>query len=398
MTDFQTILEDAIYKGDCLALVLSKKRAAAGDLPGKLSVRPVTVSGRAAYQFVLKQNGKETHENHQPAEAHQRIVELFGPAYAHCHLFTTKADYSARISTGGKIRHHKSSATKTPTEATHNRSKTYLIPEGVVCPFLVEIGVMTRSGQVRSAKYQKFRQINRFLELIDDIVDQLPAEGTINVVDFGCGKSYLTFALHHLLTAVHGRNVDIVGLDRNPDVIRDCAEIGRRLECAGLEFRVGDIARHQSDVKVHLAVSLHACDTATDDALAQAIRWQADVILAVPCCQHELADKIESSELSPLLEHGILKERFAALTTDALRARALEISGYRTQVVEFIDMEHTPKNILIRAVRSDEGLTHVKQSVREYQRLKQALGLKTIYLEETLGTDFDDRLRDGNHP
>ena len=151
---------------------------------------------------------------------------------------------------------------------------------------------------------------------------------------------------------------------------------------------MGDIVRHRSEVKVQLAVSLHACDTATDDALAQAIRWQADVILAVPCCQHELADTIDNPELRPLLQHGILKERFAALTTDALRAQVLEICGYRTQVVEFIDMEHTAKNILIRAVRSDIVSSRVQQSVREFQQLKETLGLKTIALEETLGAEF----------
>ena len=392
MTDFQEIIQNAIIEGDCLALVLSKPRKVAGDVPEKLTVRPVTVGDAAAYQFVARRNNQETHENLAPADAGRRIAELFVAAYAHCHLFTVKADYIARGAIGGSIRFRKMAATKTRRVKTHNRAKNYLIADGEPCPFLIEMGVMTPAGRVRNSKYQKFRQINRYLELVNDIYEQLPATGTLNVVDFGCGKSYLTFALHYLLTKLHARTVQIVGLDRKTDVIKNCRAIAKRLNCAGLEFREGDIATHEADEPVHLAVSLHACDTATDDALAQAIRWRADVILAVPCCQHELAEKIDSPALAALLRHGILKERFAAEATDGLRAAALEICGYRTQVVEFIDMEHTPKNILLRAVRSDTDGQRLDRFVEEYNRLKESAGLRTIYLEEALGERLTQQL------
>ena len=247
---------------------------------------------------------------------------------------------------------------------------------------------MTADGRVRSSMTRKFRQINRFLELVDDIVPSLAPGRELRIVDFGCGKSYLTFALHHLLTEIHGRDVRIVGLDRKADVMAHCASIAGRLECRGLEFREGDIATHQETEPVDLAVSLHACDTATDDALSQAVRWQSRVILAVPCCQHELARKIASPDLAPLLRHGLLHEQFAALATDGLRALALEACGYATQVVEFIDLEHTAKNILIRAVRRDRTDAEVQATrVAEYRAVQRLLGFESSYLDRLLACE-----------
>src|SRR5262249_36996839 len=242
-------------------------------------------------------------------------------------VFTPMADPSIRARADGSFRWKSSPPSKAAEpEPAHNRTKQYLIPEGVPCPFLIEIGVMTAEGRGEGSMTHKFRQINRFLELVDDIVPSLGTASELRVVDFGCGKSYLTFALHHLLTAIHGRTVRIIGLDRKADVIGHCAEIAARLGCRGLEFREGDIADHREDGPVDLAVSLPACDTATDDALAQALRWKTRVILAVPCCQHELAKTIDSAQLAPLVRHGILRERFAALATDALRSLVLEIA------------------------------------------------------------------------
>lgn len=247
------------------------------------------------------------------------------------------------------------------------------------------MGVMTESGQVRRPMYAKFRQVNRFLELVRDICHALPANRELRIIDFGCGKSYLTFALHHLFTIVEQRQVLITGLDLKNDVIELCRSTISRLGLAGLEFQQGSIAEFDPNGPVDLVVSLHACDTATDDALAQAVAWKARAILAVPCCQHELNPILQSKPLSPLMKHGILKERFAALATDALRALVLEIEGYSTQVVEFIDLEHTPKNLLLRAVRreqtSSDLLAHRQSELAEY---KQALGLESTHLERCL--------------
>jgi SAM-dependent methyltransferase len=225
---------------------------------------------------------------------------------------------------------------------------------------------------VRKSRYDKFRQVNRFLELVDDVVPSLRPDGTLRVVDFGCGKSYLTFAIHHLLTVLRGREVDLVGLDLKEDVIAACSALAERSGAAGLRFERGDIAGFDPGEDVDLVVSLHACDTATDEALAQAVRWGADAILAVPCCQKEAYRQLESSLLDPLLRHGLAKERFGALVTDALRAQLLELAGYRAQLVEFVALEHTAKNVLIRAVKGKPAGPDVR---RAYEELRDSLGL-----------------------
>ncbi|HUG89286.1 MAG TPA: SAM-dependent methyltransferase [Planctomycetaceae bacterium] len=386
------LIADAVAAANCVRIVLSKPQAGASTNAERVTVRPVTLAGRLKYQFATRTGSRETHENVDPPDVGERVAALFGPAFAHCHLLTTDADYAARIRRDGTVHirssrptHAAPAAPGASAAAGHDRPKHYLIPEGRPCPFLAEIGVMTRRGQVRKARYGKFRQVNRFLELVNDTVEFLTPEGRLNVVDYGCGKSYLTFALHHLLTEIHGRDVSIVGLDRNADVIHECNEIAGRLGCRDLEFFPGDITSHATPGRIDLAVSLHACDTATDDALAHAIRRDAQVILAVPCCQHELAPQLMNEALSPLLRHGILRERFAAQVTDALRALALEIHGYRTQVVEFIDLEHTAKNVLLRAVRHAASDRQMQAQRRAYADLKAQLGLGVTYLDRVLG-------------
>jgi SAM-dependent methyltransferase len=263
-----------------------------------------------------------------------------------------------------------------PTRAAaarrHDRRKQYLLDEGTPVPFLVELGVMTPDGTVRRSRYDKFRQVNRFLELVDDVVPSLRPDGTLRIVDFGCGKSYLTFAIHHLLTEIRGRDVEIVGLDLKGDVIAACSALAERSGAEGLRFEQGDIAGFDAGERVDLVVSLHACDTATDEALAQAVRWDADAILAVPCCQKEAYRQLESSLLAPMLRHGLAKERFAALVTDTLRAQLLELHGYRAQLVEFVSLEHTAKNVLIRAVK---GTPAGEEARRAYEELRDSLGL-----------------------
>jgi SAM-dependent methyltransferase len=394
MEEFLDLLARSISDGICVALVLSKPVTPVDNGPRRISVRPVQIRGERRWQWTLHLTRAETHENLTAEQTLSQAAELLGrglqttgasPAgrFAHAHLFTRNADYALRIDRQGAAHFRKSAPSKQSVDVAHNRRKQYLIPEGRPCPFLEAIGVMTPQGQVRARRYAKFRQINRFLEFVEDIYAELPPEGPLRVVDFGCGKSYLTFALHHLLTTVHGREVRIVGLDREPSVIETCREVAQRLQLGGLEFRVGDITTHQTDEPVDLAVSLHACDTATDDALARAIHWQARVILAVPCCQHELAAQMDCKPLLPLASHGILRERFAALATDALRACALEAAGYRTQVVEFIDLQHTARNVLIRAVRQVAS-PRAEEARRQFHHLKSLLGVQRLHLEDVL--------------
>jgi hypothetical protein len=268
-----------------------------------------------------------------------------------------------------------------------------VLPEGEPVPFLVELGVMTRDGAVVPRRFPKYRQVNRFLELVGHVLPALPA-GPLRIVDFGSGKSYLTFALHHLLRVVHGRDVELVGLDLKEDVVASCERLARRLGAEGLRFEVGDIAGYDLPGGADLVVSLHACDTATDAALERAVRWDARVVLAVPCCHHELASQIASTELAPLLEHGLLRERLAADVTDAARAQLLELVGYDVQLVEFVDLEHTPKNVLIRAVRRPRrgGEEHA----RAYRAFADALSIDP-WLERALADRLPAPARDSRH-
>ncbi len=395
LTEFLDLLRESLSRDACWGVVLSQPCRGAGGSPAsmesehvqaspphrKLAVRPVELSGHRQYQLAERRGKQEFHLNLTADELLTRITSEFGERFEQADLFAPDADYSARVIRKGIARLTRRKPSKSAPTLTHDRGKQYLIPEGRPCPFLAEIGVMTPAGQVKAAKQAKFRQVNRFLEFVDDVLPELPAQGVIRVIDFGCGKSYLTFALHYLLTELRGREVEIIGLDLKGEIVFDCQRIAERLDCRGLRFEVGDIAGYAANVPVDMSVALHACDTATDAALAQAVRWQAKVILAVPCCQHEVFGLLTDDSLPGLLRHGILKERFAALATDALRAALLESVGYRTQVVEFIDLEHTPKNLLLRAVRIDRPVADAHE---RYERLKTQLGLRDFALERLL--------------
>lgn len=235
---------------------------------------------------------------------------------------------------------------------SHNREKDYILPKNVPVPFLVDLGVQTKEGKIINGKYDKFRQINRFLEFIRDILPALPKDRRISIVDFGCGKSYLTFAIYYYLKIMNGLDVEITGLDLKEDVIKKCNGLKEKYGYDDLQFLTGDIGTYEGKSRVDMVVTLHACDTATDYALAKAVKWDADVILSVPCCQHELNRQIFCEPLEAVFKHGLLKERISALLTDGIRAELLEEAGYDVQVMEFIDMEHTPKNILLRCVKN----------------------------------------------
>lgn len=381
MNDLLAIIADALRSGQFASLVVSRPRRVSDHEPRSIRIRPIELRSGLRLQWTSRFDRRETHENLTADETLERLPQWLAK-FGDAQIQTATADYAARADKRGEWQWKQKPATRSAEPQAHDRSKQYLIPEGTPCPFLEAIGVMTADGRIKSPARDKFRQINRYLEFVEDIYDELPADGEISVVDFGCGKSGLTFALYHLLSKVHGRDVQIVGLDRQPEVIRTCTELAARLELQGLEFRVGEIAAHEAAGSVDLAVSLHACDMATDDALARAIGWNAKVIFAVPCCQHEIAGKMAAPPA--LLEYGILKERFAAIVTDSLRAAALEAAGYRTQVIEFIDLEHTPKNVLIRAVRRPADSPRQSAARQRFGELKSLVGVERTYLESVL--------------
>jgi len=355
--------------------------------PTKVVARPIVARGQTVLQLELRVGTQARHENVTGADSAARLGELLA-AFAQVVVRSpSQQTHWTRTSQGPwRAKRIASEVTTTVPVMAHNRAKDYILKEGTAYPFLVEIGVMTGAGAVRASMYHKFRQINRFLELVRDIVPHLPARDPLKVVDFGCGKSYLTFALHHFLTSELGRTVEITGVDRKESVVSDCAGLAERLACEGLRFVSGEIAGFQREAPVDLAISLHACDTATDDALAAAVGWNARVILAVPCCQHEVAPQVAAKELIPLLKHGILKDRFAALATDSLRALWLESQGYKTQILEFIETEHTPKNLLIRATKTPNS-ARVVTARAEYEAFQTWLAIQKFHLSELEDAD-----------
>lgn len=350
-----------------------------GEKCTKVQVKPVELKGKLHYQFASYIGTKVEHRN-VPAElAAEDMALLFRDSFRQGLLCAVEADYQVLISKKFKV----SILTKSPSKKeepnlAHNRRKRYVLEDGEPVPFLVELGIMNREGKVLAKRYDKFRQINRFLEMVEDVLGDLPTGRPLTIVDFGCGKSYLTFALYHYLTIRKKRELNIIGLDLKADVIEHCNELAEKIGYDHLKFLVGDIAEYNELDQVDMVITLHACDTATDAALEKAVRWGASVILSVPCCQHELFAQIENDVMSPMLSHGILKERFSALATDAMRAKLLDMMGYSSQLLEFIDLENTPKNILIRAVKSTGGNNAAKW--REYSAFRDFLGAKP-YLE-----------------
>ncbi|MEK3789222.1 MULTISPECIES: class I SAM-dependent methyltransferase [Paenibacillus] len=340
--------------GTLITATLSQLRKRESDTFTKVQIKPVELKKKLYYQFAYHYSNKVTHDNLTPEEAQERLSQLFGETFRQGLLCTAEADYQVLISKKFKVSILTKSPTKSAMNLAHNRKKQYVLEEGEPVPFLVELGIMNADGKVLARKYDKFRQINRFLEMVQDILPALPVGRPLTIVDFGCGKSYLTFALYHYLAIQQRRPLNIVGLDLKADVIEVCNTLSQKLGYQNLKFLVGDIADYDEMEQVDMVVTLHACDTATDAALEKAVRWDASVILSVPCCQHELFGQVNNSVLEPMLSHGILKERFAALATDGIRAKLLDVMGYKTQLLEFIDMEHTPKNILIRAVKGSQ--------------------------------------------
>lgn len=382
--EFLTALQVSFEEDEFPRLILSAplKRGDA-TVPRKQTVRPIELKGEIVLQWELQFVDRQTHLNLPFPESKARFIEFFGTFYREAYLFTGEAEFVLRnAKKGNKLTRRPGPKLKQVPQVQHNRFKNYLIPEGEPCQFLEALGIMTGSGRVKESRQKKFRQINRYLEIVNDIYPQLPDEGPLTVVDFGCGLSYLTFAVHYLLTFIHQRPVVLYGIDQRPDVIERCQLLAHDLNLHDLHFTTGKIEESASLGKVDLALSLHACDTATDAALTFAVHGNAHVILAVPCCQHEIFPQIANDDLQLILKHGILRERLAAMVTDALRAEALEAAGYKTQIMEFIDLEHTPKNILIRGVKRTGE--HFLSSSRAYAGLKDQFNITCLQTDRLL--------------
>lgn len=354
----------------------------------KIKVRQIKVKDEVVYQTCEYLGNQVFHKNVSKAELLNLVNVWLDNNMRQVLLRTTEKDITILISKKGtatvKVKENIGDK-KLVKDLSHNREKEYILKEGILVPFLADLGVMTMEGKIVRSKYDKFKQINRFLEMIEDIIPSLHKDRELTILDFGCGKSYLTFAMYYYLKELKNYDISIIGLDLKKDVINKCSNLAEKYGYTKLKFLVGDISSYEGTGKVDMVVTLHACDTATDYALYKACLWEADVILSVPCCQHELNGQVNNEILEPMLKYGLIKERFAALATDALRAQTLELMGYKTQILEFIDMEHTPKNILIRAVKKKslnkqvEGKLISKSNekqVNDYESLIGFLGVK----------------------
>ena len=333
----------------------------------KAKLRPMEQKGELLFQLESFTKTQAFHKNLTVEETKDELAKLL-EEFRQVQVETVSEDITVLISKKGKatIKRKRKKVQAKAADLSHNRKKKYILEEGIVVPFLQDLGVMTQDGKIVRAKSDKFRQINRFLEFIEDILPELDKGRELTILDFGCGKSYLTFAMYYYLHELKEYDIRIIGLDLKKEVICHCNELSEKYGYEKLRFLEGDIADYTGVNKVDMVVTLHACDTATDYALAKAVGWDAKVILSVPCCQHELNRQIRNEVLEPVLRYGLLKERMAALITDGLRAQYLEREGYEAQILEFIDMEHTPKNILIRAVKRNQKADQ-KESVRRQQ-------------------------------
>jgi SAM-dependent methyltransferase len=376
-----------------------------GEACSRVRIKPIELRGQTVFQAELQCGQKAYHEQIQVEDLQGCLLEWMA-AFKQLTLFTDEVDYQVLVNRKLEATVSRHPPTKARVVASHDRHKVYLLEDGVPVPFLVKLGIMDEEGRVYRKKHDKFRQVNKYLEFMAHAVAQLPKGRPLSIADFGCGKAYLSFALHHYLTAVLGLQVDLVGLDRKDDVIHSCSALAGELAYTGLHFIQGDIADYRplrivtaegqdgTDSKDHtgskvgavdgpdMIVSLHACDTATDEALAKGIQWGCGAILAVPCCQHEFFAALRNPAMQPVIRHGVAREKQSTLVTDASRVLMLEAFGYRTELVEFIDLEHTPKNVLIRAYKDKPGFDPDRYA--GYRSFLDSWGIGRTFLENSL--------------
>lgn len=353
-------LEEVINE-NCIQMVFSGVRKK--GVVSKVKVRPVLVKNQILFQVSRYIGTKVFHENMTQKEMQKEAFRLLALEFKQGQILTEQESITILGNKQGNytILSKQQKNQRKEGSLSHNKKKHYILEEGKYVPFLEELGVMTKEGKIVQSRYDKFKQINRFLEFIEDILPKLPKGKKLTIIDFGCGKSYLTFAIYYYLKELNGYDIHVIGLDLKEDVIENCSKLAKKYHYKDLEFLKGDIASYAGVSQADMVVTLHACDTATDYALYKAVKWGAKVILSVPCCQHEWNKQMKSKELSSIFQYGIVKERIAALLTDAMRAQYLEFCGYRTQLLEFIDMEHTPKNILIRSIYQGESANNTEE-------------------------------------
>lgn len=369
---------DIITNDEVIKLVISNKKNK--DIEYNKINFILKEKNKKQYYQIEKYTDKQVfHENIDKDLIKEKITEYMKDDYKQLSAWSDENTFDLKISKKGKVfLGKKKSDNKKLANKTHNKEKNYILKEGTIIQPLIDLGVFTKEGKVVNSKYDKYKQINRFIEIIDDEIRKNNQE-ELTILDFGCGKSYLTFVLYYYFVEIKKINVKMIGLDLKPDVIKKCNDIAKRYNYENLKFELGDINGYKFTDKVDMVITLHACDTATDYALYNAIKWNTKMIFSVPCCQHEFNSQMKSENLSILNKYGIVQERVAALMTDAVRANLLEYLGYKTQLLEFIDISHSPKNILIRASKSGVSKEKREKALNEVNNL-----IKEFNLDPTL--------------
>ncbi|WP_319371616.1 SAM-dependent methyltransferase [uncultured Ilyobacter sp.] len=386
MDKLKKLLEKITSQGSMISSTLSNKKKGGDAAFNKVTVKPFIAKEKQKYQFSYIFDKNTTHKNMEPEEAVDEILGLLENYFKQGVIFAVDGDYQLLVNKKNEVKIIKNKSTKTQEkDLTHNRKKNYVIEEGKHCDFLYKLGVMDAEGKVYKNKYDKFRQINKYLEIIEDSIKNLDMKKKLKIVDFGSGKAYLTFALYWYLREKMGIEVEIIGLDLKVDVINYCNEVSEELGYKNLSFKIGDIKGFKDYTNIDIVITLHACDIATDDAIIKAVNWNTKLILLVPCCQHELFRQVSNEKMSPILKHGILKERLSSIITDSIRGNILEILGYSVEIFEFIDTEHTPKNLVIRAVNNN---LPSKKAKSEYYEFKKIWNIDP-YLEKSLKSKID---------
>ncbi|AGX42796.1 class I SAM-dependent methyltransferase [Clostridium saccharobutylicum] len=370
---------DEIIKEDIIKLVISNKINKDVEY-NKITFIYKENNNKKYYQIEKYTDKQVFHENIDVNLLEEKVLEYVSSSYKQISAWSNATNFDVKISKKGKVLLSKKKSDNVKlVNKSHNKEKNYILKEGMIIQPLIDLGVFTKEGKVVNSKYDKYKQINRFVEIIDDEIKKNDYK-ELTILDFGCGKSYLTFVLYYYFVEIKKINVKMIGLDLKADVIKKCNDIAKRYNYENLSFELGDINGFKYNNKVDMVITLHACDTATDYALYNAIKWNTKMIFSVPCCQHEFNHQMKAESLSILTRYGIIQERVAALMTDSVRANLLESVGYKTQLLEFIDIAHSPKNILIRASKFKVSKEKREKSLCEVEDLMKQFNFSpTLY-------------------
>ena len=365
---------DEIMEEDIIKLVISNKINKNAEY-NKITFIFKENNNKQYYQIEKYTDKQVFHENIDVTILGEKVLEYVQSSYKQISAWSNTTTFELKISKKGKfLLSKKKSDNAKLVNKDHNKEKNYILKEGMIIQPLIDLGIFTKEGKVINSKYDKYKQINKFVEIIDDEIKKNDFK-ELTILDFGCGKSYLTFVLYYYFVEIKKINVKMIGLDLKADVIKKCNDIAKRYNYENLHFELGDINGFKYNNNVDMVISLHACDTATDYALYNAIKWNTKMIFSVPCCQHEFNAQIKAESLSILTKYGIVQERVAALMTDSVRANLLESVGYKTQLLEFIDIAHSPKNILIRASKSNISKDQKVKALAEVENLMKQFNL-----------------------